>query len=599
MSAAPPGRRAGQPTAARGLTADPARVLVAAAADLAAAVTAGEVAGAADAIARTHLGASRAVLWVHEEDVRLLRCVAPDGGPAPVAPRPDVVRTDDGSPPAAALTDGVTKTWLGTPPRGRVAAGGSGMEPVNVAVPLSSRGRRLGVLEVGFPSPPPPDAEIEIDVLGAVADLCATALDRSYLLEAEQEARRTLQFLATATNLLVEALDPSEVVNRLVHLAVPALADWCTVYLADGPWLRRVAMAIDGHPDLARRLTRIPLAVDDDAAPCVAYRTGEAQPISSALGHLVDRLYPAADVARLAPEVDAGSGLCLPIVARGERVGAIGLAFLSSRRRPSARLVDALAGLAGRAGIALDVARRYSQRQEVVRTLVDALLPPGFPAVAGLELAARYIPAGAEVAGDWYEADPMPDGSLLLGVGDAAGHGLAAASLMAELRHGARALASVQRSPAMLLADLTQRLRGAERADTLATAAYLRLDAGTGEGVWASAGHVPPILVRAGGRAEVLDGGGPPLGAPAGTGGPPTDRPIHLGPGDTLVLYTDGTVERRGESLEVGIARLAATTAGAAGRTLEGVADLVVDVHCRTPEDDCCLLLARRVDQPG
>jgi hypothetical protein len=435
-----------------------------------------------------------------------------------------------------------------------------------------------------------------------VAGLCSTALDRALLYEAEHEARRTLEFLAAGTQLMISAVEPDEVVDHLVHLAVPRLGDWCTAYLAEGPWLRRVAMAIDGHPELAEHLKAEPLSLEVDVPQTRAYHQGRPEPIPSGVGRLLTRLYPDLDFSAMGGDLDGGSGLCAPIMLRGERLGVIALAFVGSGRRVTPRVVDAVVGLAGRAAMALDNARRWSEQRRMVQALVAALLPHQPPSVPGYEVVARYIPAGGGVAGDWWEADLMPDGALLLGVGDAAGHGMAGASLMAELRYGARALAGTGRGPATMLADLSHRLGGMDRSDTFATAVYGRLDIEDHHLRWANAGHPPPVLVTSDGRARLLHGPlAPPLGAPPPAPATVTEEELVLGPGEVLALYSDGIVERRGEPLDVGIANLSATLAAGAGvDLLDDLADAIVARHCQKPSDDCCLLLVRRsVLSPG
>jgi hypothetical protein len=432
-------------------------------------------------------------------------------------------------------------------------------------------------------------------LLDVVGGLCSTALDRALLYVAEHEARQTLEFLAAGTQLMISAVDPDEVVDHLVHLAVPRLGDWCTAYLAEGQWLRPVAMAIDGHPELAEHLKAEPLSLEVDVPQTRAYHRGVPEPIPSGVGRLLTSLYPDLDFSAIGGDVDGGSGLCAPILLRGKRVGVIALAFLGSGRRVTPRVVDAVVGLAARAAMALDYARRWSDQRRVVQALVDALLPHQAPTVPGYELAARYIPSGDGVAGDWWEADLMPDGALLIGVGDAAGHGIAGASLMAEMRYGARALAAIGRGPATVLGDLAHRLGGIDRADTFATAIYGRLDLEANQLQWANAGHLPPVLITSDGRACLLEGPlAPPLGAPQPGPASVKDQELVLGPGEVLALYTDGVVERRGEPLDAGIARLLAALASGAGLPLDNLADAIVASYCQKPSDDCCLLLVRR-----
>ncbi len=456
--------------------------------------------------------------------------------------------------------------------------------------PLVVGDQVLGLLSLTFLSGELTD-EAEVAFVEALADALAQGLKRAQLAASDEEKRETLSLLADATQIMVSAREPSEVLERLVSLAVPRLGDWCTVYLADGPVLRRAAMAIDGQPELAKQLKSLPLSLDADSPQTRAYLTGEAQLINEGVGRLLQRLYPGLDFSALGGDPDSGTGLCVPIKLRGERIGVVALTFVTSSRKVTPHVIEALSGLRDRAAIAFDSARRWSAQRQVVHTLVAALLPELPPRVDGMAFSARYLPAGGDVAGDWWEAQLMPDGTVLVGLGDAAGHGLAAVSQMSELRHGARALALVEPSPAALLADLNGHLTGADAG--LATAVYGRLQPATGELSWALAGHVPPLYVTADGKVTVLDGlAGPPLGVPIS--GPGRDQLLQLGPGDTLVFYSDGVVESRQGQLNEGIRRLAGTVAAHAHEDVETLNDSIVAAHCAEPSDDCCLLLLRR-----
>lgn len=457
------------------------------------------------------------------------------------------------------------------------------------AFPLVVDEQPLGLLSVVFVAGELGDVA-EVALVQALGDALAQGLKRAQLAVSEAETRDSFSFLADATRLLVSAHQPTEVLERLVRLAVPRLGDWCSVLFSDGPVLRRMAMAIDGHPDTARRLLGRPLSADGDTPHALAFRMGEPQFMDAGAGRLLERLYPDVDLAALGIDPERTSGLVVPIELRGQRLGVIALSCHDGRRITPGRL-ETVAGLADRAALALDAALRWSEQKEMVGSLVRTLLPEEPPRVAGVEFAARYLPAGGEVAGDWWEAQPLADGSVLIGIGDAAGHGLTAVSQMSALRHGGRALSVLVDSPALLLTALNRELNG--RDSGFATAVYGRLDPATGELRWSSAGHVPPLKVGAGGAVTVLASpGSPPLGTPWPEEA--HDELLELRPGETLVLYTDGVIERRRELLDDGLARLAATLAGHAGKPLAELADAVVDEHCGEPIDDCCLLLVRR-----
>lgn len=464
------------------------------------------------------------------------------------------------------------------------------------AVPLVAGGEMFGAMSLSFRSGDLPE-KAQADFVESLAAVLASALQRCRLAVSDEEARRALAFLADATQIMVTARHPSEVVERLADHAVPELGDWFSVYLADGQVLRRVATALDGFPAGAALLGEAPpISLDLDVPHTRAFRTGVPQLIGDGVGWLMERLYPGLDFAAIGGDRDQGSGLCVPIQVRGRRIGVIALTFVGSGRQLTPRVVETVTQLGARAAIALDHAQSWDAQQRVVQSLVGALLPSEPPRVPGLQFAARYLPAGGDVAGDWWEADLMPDGTVLVGLGDAAGHGVDAVSQMLELRHGARALAAVEASPSALLADLNRRLSATDAG--FATAFYSRLDPATGVLRWASAGHVPPLVAGPDGVVTVLNRrGGAPLGTPDVPPGP--DSPLALQAGDTLVIYSDGVIERRDEDLDVGVGRLRGTVAAHAGEPLDRLADAIVAGHCMARVDDCCLLLVRRSADPA
>jgi GAF domain-containing protein len=463
-------------------------------------------------------------------------------------------------------------------------------------LPLNSRGEVIGCLSVGFGTERDIDSN-ELAQLMTAADQCALAIDRARLLDREREARRTLEFLAEATRLMIGSLDPVVVLDQLLSHAVPLLADWCCVFVHDGGVLRRTAVKIADDEAFAARILH-----DAPAIPLTSNL-----PVSSAwlTGSHVHVPAPTAELARdlyddLAPDVIERGWhdlLACPIKARGNRVGVITFAFMTSDRRYDAVLFAMASGLAARAGVALDVARRFERERTTAATLVAAVLPERLPRVDGWSIDARYMPAGDAVCGDWYDVTSLPDGQLLVGVGDAAGHGLTAATLMAELRNAARGLAFAGHSPIRLLDDLSA-LAALNAIDSFATGAYGRLDPATGVSWWALAGHPPPLLIRSDEPPQFMPlPTRPPLGIECPESVVPQDRQVVLQPGDALVLYTDGLVERRRSTFDAGLARLVASASGPVTDAVT-LADKLVDELCTADmEDDCSILVIYRDKQ--
>lgn len=562
------------------------RVLRAAAA-LARAVSVDEVLDAIFEHAVRWLGGRSIGVWLLDESHQVLRF----GGGVGLAPgsaeSQTVVQLDSGLPAAMVVRTGDPVMYHSLEERGRrwpALAMLPSASPAAVVLKLDARGKRLGCLTLTFAEPEAIQARLT--TLEAVAEQCALALDRALLLEAERRARETLEFLAAGTALMVSALEPDEVVDRLVQLAVPRLADWCAVYLASGGFLVQTASAgVPGGqvPGLDDPSERMP--VHGESPVAVAYRTGRSQPIPDPVaGSEVT-----SDEGPRDPQ--PRTGVAVPLETAGHIVGVM-VVWNATDRAGEDVDVYALNGLAARAGMALTNARKYHQQLEAADMLAAAVLPAELPTPPTIEFAARYIPAGAAVAGDWYDAFTRPDGVVVFGVGDASGHGLPAVAAMTALRNAARALGFTGMDPAEMLRQMSllAELSGPE--DAFATAFYATVDPATGRGAWSSAGHLPPLLLRPDDTVEFLSNPSAPLGVVA----PPSyvDRPLDLGAGSVLVVVSDGVIERRWASLDDGLEDLRLTVLTAPDHRAETIAAHVAERLCAAPEDDCCILVVRR-----
>jgi serine phosphatase RsbU (regulator of sigma subunit) len=220
--------------------------------------------------------------------------------------------------------------------------------------------------------------------------------------------------------------------------------------------------------------------------------------------------------------------------------------------------------------------RAHAREREVALALQEAMLPAPRP-LDRHRAAVRYRPAtGAlNVCGDWYDLAELPGDRIAVAVGDVVGHGLEAACVMGQLRSALSAASRVVDGPARALEVLGLYARSVEGAES-ATAVGVLVDCAARTLAYSSAGHLPPALLRADGTVEFLDGAtDPPLGA----------RPEHVSrpqaaaaftDGSTLVLYTDGLVERRREDIDTGLARLAASLARHRGAAPEPLADALL-----------------------
>ena len=247
----------------------------------------------------------------------------------------------------------------------------------------------------------------------------------------------------------------------------------------------------------------------------------------------------------------------------------------------------------------LDEQRRtLAAEHDLAARLQRIILPmPKEPLdLPGLKAAVRYLPAGAETAvgGDWYHAAALRDGSVLLAVGDVAGHGTHAATTMAQLRHALRALTVVTSDPGTLLEHLNRLTCELERETPklVATAVIARFDPRRRELIWAQAGHPPPLLSRDGHTAPLFRPSGPMLGVIEDARY--ADAVVRLHPADVLLLYTDGLIERRGRSMDAGLDAVIATVDDAVRvAPHQPLAELLGRLHRANPDDDTCILAAR------
>ncbi len=243
----------------------------------------------------------------------------------------------------------------------------------------------------------------------------------------------------------------------------------------------------------------------------------------------------------------------VPLMTEGEISGVVHVgSFTPHRFDDNDAALLSLA--ADRAALAIENASLYEREHRIVETLQRSLLPSRLPRLPGISIAARYLPGGADVGGDWYDAIALDDGGVGVAMGDVVGHGIEAAAMMGELRNSLRAYALEGLPPGAVverLDHLVQQLEG----DQMATLVYAAIDPDWTAVRFACAGHPPPLLLDPDGRAEYLwEGRSTPLGVNGSR--QREEGGATLAGGSTLALYTDGLVEVRGEAIHEGLDRL-------------------------------------------
>lgn len=329
------------------------------------------------------------------------------------------------------------------------------------------------------------------------------------------------------------------------------------------------------------------------------------QPRAQLLGRMVTELVALADAPTLADLLAAQPGITLraELDLRGADGGLVpALASVTGleiegvvvRCLIVADLTDQRLGAAAVSAAHGELLRQQmelAQEHRLMETLQRAVLPAELPVGSGFRVAARYLPADqpSQVGGDWYDAFSLPNGTLALAVGDVVGHDLEAAATMGQMRNALRAYAFPDGAPADVLGRLNGMADGF--ADSgLATAIFGLLDLTGGTFRWAGAGHPPPLLIGEEGARLLPQAVGMMLGADAGSSFQEVTAPLH--PGELLVLYTDGLIERRNSDLDADMSTLLSAADDLAGRSPEEVcAALVERLVPAGHDDDICLLV--------
>jgi serine phosphatase RsbU (regulator of sigma subunit) len=471
--------------------------------------------------------------------------------------------------------------------------------PAFVVLPLAPLDEARAVLAFGFAEPRRFD-EDDRRYISAVVEACAQALQRATAREAEQASLARLRTLLDSSEQLGALDDPQRVVETIATLAATRIGVWATVVsiLPDGGLERSVVAHRD--PTLAPLVRDVMGRLsDDDASVQRVFDNGQPMLFHGLSDDAANALAADRDLPDMLQRIGYESCLLVPITIAGRR-----LAVLSIGDDRPGRLgpkdVELAVDLGRRGASALERAQLWqaSQRQleaeqRIVELLQRTIMPDRLPDLPGVRVAAAYRPAEVEVdvGGDWYDAFVAPDDSIVVVVGDVAGHGVQAASLMGRVRNALRAYAVEDTDPASILLRLHRLLRSQDSLE-MVTAFVARHDPVRREMSWSRAGHPPPLLVATNGTARFLDDvNGPPLGTMVREYKSAT---TSMPPGSLLVCYTDGLIERRDRVIDDGLDWLHQRVREYVDDDIDTLCNKLVDdpfVPHPSPDDICVLAM--------
>jgi anti-anti-sigma factor len=457
-----------------------------------------------------------------------------------------------------------------------------------LVVPLVIGGRVVGLL--GFPNFGPPRHYDDTDL-----DLAAELGRRASLMLAADRQRIRERHMQQVSAGLASAGGVAEAARLLVTRLSDVLgAAAMSVYLVEPE--RGIRLVHAGGYAAETLETFAVIRFDDPVPIAQVVRTGE--PVWIRNREEWEQQWP-----ELLPHPEAGgrhAAATLPLTAAGRVVGTIGISFPTERDFPADER-DFVLALVAQAAPAFERAVTADERRMIAETLQTSLLPPMLPELETLALASRYLPGahGTQAGGDWYDVLPLDEGRVAIAVGDVVGQGASAAAIMGQLRSVLSGYLLEGHDPVQALERL-DRFAGRVPGAAGSTVACLVLDPAAGELVWARAGHPPPLLTGPGGVRLLEDATGTVL---AVRGRPPfTAGRATVAPGDSIVLYTDGLVERRDEIIDDGLDRLGASAARHHALAPAALTDALladaIDGDRDAPADDVALIVARLVPPP-
>ncbi|WP_328301123.1 SpoIIE family protein phosphatase [Streptomyces sp. NBC_00435] len=449
-----------------------------------------------------------------------------------------------------------------------------------ITVPLKVEGRLTGSLGVAAEVPGRYSNDDALRLQFA-ADRIALAVESARLGELERLRRGSLSFLVEASDLLAGTLDRDQTLALMAQMTVPTLATWCAVYTiadqASDPFLSYVL-----HEDEERI----------DGLKALLAQVSPPEPVREAGA----RPWPATTLAV------GGETVVLPLLARNRVIGMLTLGKPSEEHFRQ-EILELAEDLSRRAALALDNARLYSERTAISRSLQRSLLPPGSPAIPGIEVEVIYRAAGEgnEVGGDFYDVFPIRPGVYGFAIGDVCGTGPEAAAVTGLARHALRLLAREGLGGPAVLERLNAAILDEGDRSRFLTLLYGELhpqpDGGAHMKV-VCAGHPLPLRLRPNGEVVPAADPQPLLGVLDDL--ELYEQTLTLDPGDVLLCVTDGITERREGTRMLGDDGLAEVLTTCTGLTAGAVASRVlraVERFAAEPASDDMAILAFRIPE--
>jgi serine phosphatase RsbU (regulator of sigma subunit) len=470
-------------------------------------------------------------------------------------------------------------------------------------VPLRARGQTLGVVTLVSAESGRVYTGDDLDFASAMGRRAALSVDNARLHSELSERSRENEFLAAASAELDQTLDMDETLQRLADLTVPSLGDGCMVdLLEDTGIVRRVASASADEAARAvlERLREQHIDLDSAHPIAIALRTGTLQrvdDIDRGMHHAWTSDGSYLDAVHGWP---GRSAVVAPMVARGRTLGTIALSSFTDRTfdTDDERVIRELAR---RAAFAVDNARLFGESSYIATKLQQSLLPPHLPEIPGVEIAARFRPAGEtnDVGGDFYDIFVRGPDEWAITIGDVCGKGADAAAVTSLARHTLRATAMRgDDEPDELLRTLNRAmLAEGPMAYQFCTVSLASFSVGAESTIAkvSSGGHPLPIVLRADGTVEAVGDPGTLLGVIPDPDLSTTE--IELFRGDTVVFYTDGITEARTTQGMIGFGGLLSAVQSCAGCAAAEIAERIeqrlLDSEATELRDDVALVVAQ------